>query len=150
MEKTKVLVTVKTYPQLSRKYDEVVCTAGLLEDGSWVRVYPLPFRKLEDYRKFPKFTWIALPLRRREEDCRPESFSCPDLDQIEILNSVGTDADWHTRRRLVLQNGRVYTNMTDLIDQCREDNTSLATFRPAEVVDFRMEWLPEEERGRYS
>ncbi|MPM62092.1 hypothetical protein SDC9_108958 [bioreactor metagenome] len=43
----KVLIAVKTYPTLSEKYDELVCTAGFLEDGSWIRLYPIPFRKLE-------------------------------------------------------------------------------------------------------
>jgi hypothetical protein len=42
MTKTKVLIAVKTYPSLSSKYDELVCTAGFLEDGSWIRVYPIP------------------------------------------------------------------------------------------------------------
>lgn len=61
MAKTKVLVTVKTYPTLSQKYDELVCTAGFLEDGSWIRVYPVPFRKLDtrytaDTQAFSFFT----------------------------------------------------------------------------------------------
>jgi hypothetical protein len=46
----KVFITVKTYPTISKKYDELVCTAGIFDDGSWVRIYPLPFRKL-DYEK---------------------------------------------------------------------------------------------------
>jgi hypothetical protein len=41
---TKVLISVKTYPTLSTKYNELVCTAGFLEDGSWVRIYPLSLR----------------------------------------------------------------------------------------------------------
>ena len=36
MAKTKVLITVKTYPAISKKYEELVCTAGFLEDGSWI------------------------------------------------------------------------------------------------------------------
>lgn len=47
----RVLITVKTYPTLSKKYGETVCTAGLREDGSWVRIYPVPFRQL--IRRFP-------------------------------------------------------------------------------------------------
>ena len=39
MALTKVLITVKTYPTLSTKYDELVCTAGFREDGSWIRIY---------------------------------------------------------------------------------------------------------------
>ena len=54
MALTKVLVTVKTYPTLSDKYDELVCTAGLREDGSWIRIYPVPFRKL-DYQN--RYQW---------------------------------------------------------------------------------------------
>jgi hypothetical protein len=33
--RTNVLITVKTYPTISVKYDELVCTAGFREDGSW-------------------------------------------------------------------------------------------------------------------
>ena len=50
MPLTKILIAVKTYPTLSEKYDELVCTAGFREDGSWIRIYPVPFRKL-DYSK---------------------------------------------------------------------------------------------------
>ena len=42
MTMQKVFILVKTYPNLSKKYDELVCTAGICEDGSWVRIYPLP------------------------------------------------------------------------------------------------------------
>ena len=45
MALTKVLIAVKTYPSISKKYDELVCTAGFLEDGSWIRLYPIQFRK---------------------------------------------------------------------------------------------------------
>ena len=38
-ETRKVFITVKTYPTLSKSYDELVCTAGILDDGSWIRVY---------------------------------------------------------------------------------------------------------------
>jgi hypothetical protein len=38
----KVLITVTTIPLPSRSYDELVCTAGVLEDGTWIRIYPMP------------------------------------------------------------------------------------------------------------
>jgi len=41
----KVLITVKTYPTISGKYDELVCTAGFTKEGEWIRIYPIPFRK---------------------------------------------------------------------------------------------------------
>ena len=34
MALTKVLITVKTYPAISGKYEELVCTAGFREDGT--------------------------------------------------------------------------------------------------------------------
>ena len=43
MALTRILITVKTYPTISKKYEELVCTAGFLEDGSWIRVYPIQY-----------------------------------------------------------------------------------------------------------
>lgn len=63
MTKTKVLIAVKTYPALSAKYDELVCTAGFLEDGTWIRIYPIQFRKKsyeEQYRKNTQNIKVAL------------------------------------------------------------------------------------------
>lgn len=58
MTKQRVLITVKTYPTLSKKYGETVCTAGLREDGSWVRMYPVPFRRLDETEQYRKFDWL--------------------------------------------------------------------------------------------
>ena len=74
MERERILITVKTYPTLSSKYDEVVCTAGVRSDGSWVRIYPVPFRKLGDFEKYRKFDWIEIDLERNPADPRHESF----------------------------------------------------------------------------
>jgi hypothetical protein len=43
MEKNDILIVVKTYPEISRKYTETVCTAGILADSKrLVRLYPNP------------------------------------------------------------------------------------------------------------
>lgn len=39
----RVLITVKTYPIPSDTYDELVCTAGVTENGDFVRLYPIRF-----------------------------------------------------------------------------------------------------------
>ena len=36
---TRVLVTVMTYPTLSKNHFETVCTAGFREDGSWIATF---------------------------------------------------------------------------------------------------------------
>ena len=92
MSKAKnVFITVKTYPTLSRKYDELVCTAGILEDGSWVRIYPVPFRKLSYEEKYKKYQWLSAPLKKSTEDPRPESYKVTDIE---------SDSNW--RMLLVL------------------------------------------------
>ncbi len=42
--KTKVLITVMTYPHPSESHQELVCTAGITESGEWVRLYPIDYR----------------------------------------------------------------------------------------------------------
>ncbi len=44
----KILIWGKTYPELSKKYIETVCTAGVLESGKPVRLYPITYRYLND------------------------------------------------------------------------------------------------------
>jgi len=51
----KVLITVKAYPAISKKYNETVCTAGITEEGKWIRIYPIPFRQLEYDNQFRKY-----------------------------------------------------------------------------------------------
>lgn len=77
MKKERVLITVKTYPTLSRKYGETVCTAGVREEGSWVRIYPVPFRRLDEAEQYKKFDWIECRLIRNSSDPRPETFRLP-------------------------------------------------------------------------
>lgn len=60
MSKERILITVKTYPTLSRKYGETVCTAGVRPDGSWLRIYPVPFRRLDETEQYRKFDCEAV------------------------------------------------------------------------------------------
>jgi hypothetical protein len=71
MEKQRILITVKTYPTLSRKYGETVCTAGVREDGTWVRIYPVPFRRLDEKQQYKKYDWLEARLVRNTTDPKP-------------------------------------------------------------------------------
>ncbi len=134
MAKTKVLVAVKTYPTLSQKYDELVCTAGFREDGSWIRVYPVPFRKLDT--RYKKWQWIELDLVKNESDSRKESYRPYDYDSITLKEVVDTKNEWAERKKYALK--KVYTNMDELIQEAKnpEIGTSLAVFKPSEIIDF--------------
>lgn len=140
-ERKKILIAVKTYPTLSEKYDELVCTAGFLDDGSWIRLYPIPFRKLADGRQYRKWEWIEMDLIKNERDFRRESFRPYDIDgEIKILNHIDTTKNgWRERKDIVLRN--IYYDMDVLISEARDENigTSLAVFKPSEILDFYWE-----------
>ncbi len=136
MAKERILVTVKTYPTLSRKYGETVCTAGIREDGSWVRIYPVPFRRLGEAERYSKYDWIECDLHRRSADPRPESYTPAELSQLKQIGRVSTADNWSERRRLLLENAQVYDRLDDVIEDARANEISLAVFRPAKITDF--------------
>ena len=141
----KVLITVVTYPLPSRSYDELVCTAGVLEDGSWIRIYPVRFKFLTDAKtkggfEQYKYTWIKLDLRRRRDDFRPESHSPVNYDfsDMDILEEIKPDKYWNERKKYCLR--KVYTNLTKLIEDSKAPrNISLATFKPSEIKELIIE-----------
>lgn len=133
-EKKRIYIVVKTYPTISKEYSELVCTAGVLEDGSWIRLYPVPFRKLDIDQKYPKYTWVELEASRNTADFRPETYR-PILSTISVEGG-SREVDWDARRRIVFNNKKVYTNLEELINQAKQDDTSLAVFKPTQVLDF--------------
>jgi hypothetical protein len=145
MALTKLLITVTTYPLPSRSYDELVCTAGVTEQGDWIRIYPVPLQFLKGLRKDGKvksykYTWIELDLKKRTDDFRPESRSPYDYSfkDIVIHGELGTENNWAERKKYCTKN--VYTNLSQLIlDSQKPLNVSLATFRPTEFIGFEVE-----------
>lgn len=145
MALTKILITVTTYPLPSRSYDELVCTAGILENGQWIRIYPVPLKFLKGLRKDGKietfkYNWIELDLKKRTDDFRPESYSPLDysFSNVNVLGKVDTKNNWQQRKALCLTN--VYTNKAKLLlDSKGPTNISLATFKPSKIVSFEIE-----------
>ena len=133
-ERERILVTVKTYPTLSKKYGETVCTAGVREDGTWVRIYPVPFRRLDESEQYRKFDWIECRLVRRTADPRPESFM--PAGEIIRVGHIGTSGKWSKRRHILLQKARVYDRLDELIQGAKGNEVSLAVFKPQKVSDF--------------
>lgn len=141
MALTKVLIAVKTYPTISTKYEELVCTAGFREDGTWIRIYPVQFRKKGYSQQYEKYQWIELDLVKNTSDFRPESFRPYSHDtEIKIIDEIKPDGgSWNTRRSFVLK--KVYTNLTALIAEAKDKNicTSLAVFKPKEILNVIIE-----------
>lgn len=162
MPKHKVLLTVTTYPLPSRSYDELVCTAGLLETGEWIRIYPVPLSFLIDLKgsgrmNNVKYNWIELELKKRTDDFRPESHSPQhyDFKDLVIHEKLDTESNWLRRKEACLK--KVYTNMNALIEDSKAPkNVSLATFRPttikgleweADSRDWKDEWKDLRKQG---
>lgn len=156
MPRQKVLITVTTYPLPSRSYDELVCTAGVLENGEWIRIYPVPLQFLQGLRSDGKvqtfkYNWIELDLKKRTDDFRPESRSPvnPGFKDMIVTGALKTERNWAERKKYCLQN--VYEDMGALIEASKEPtNTSLATFKPTEILgleikdddrEWKKEWL---------
>lgn len=146
MAKTKVLITVKTYPTISTKYDELVCTAGFREDGTWIRIYPVQYRKKAYQQQYGKYQWIEMDLVKNESDFRPESYRPVSHDtEIKILDEIPADGDdWKRRRKIVLN--KIYYSLSELITEAKDKNicTSLAVFKPTKIIDFIWEEVERE------
>ena len=145
MARQKILLTVATYPLPSRSYDELVCTAGVLENGQWIRIYPVPLKFLRGLRNDGKlqsfkYNWIELDLVKRKDDFRPESHSPVNYSfvDVNVIGKIDTANNWHERKSFCLAN--VYTNKAKLLADSKEpNNVSLATFKPSKIVSFEIE-----------
>jgi len=144
MAPKRILITVKTYPVFSIKYQELVCTAGFLEDGSWIRIYPVPFRKMDLEKQYQKYHWISAEVEKNPKDARPESFRIINFESLKVEGEIPTDKSgvWEERRRIVLAN--VQTSKKKIIEDAHNNKLSIVVFKPKKFLKF--EWEPEEER----
>lgn len=118
-----ILISVKTYPQPSQTYDELVCTAGFLADGTWIRLYPVPFLGLPAWQQYQKYCWITLDLIRNTKDFRPESYRpLKGAEYLQLGEQLGTARNWEERKKYALK--EVFTSMGELIQRAksREQN----------------------------
>lgn len=120
----------------------MVCTAGFREDGSWIRIYPIPFRKLGLNSQYRKWQWVILDLVKNDGDIRMESYRPVNIDEeIELGNILKTDRNWIDRKPFVFR--EVYDNLDTLIAESKQPPyKSLAVLKPKKVIDFI--WEPVE------
>ncbi len=149
MAKEKVLIAVKTYPVISESYTELACTAGFREDGSWIRLYPVPFRMLDQDKRYDKYQWVEVDIARSTKDQRPESHKVLNVDGMVLLDKIdtGKNRDWAERRRLILGRNKIYTNKKEIIAKAHANELSLVIFKPAKILGFTIEdaepdWAP--------
>lgn len=140
MNSIEFLPLVKAYPALSKTYGEVCCVAGIemTSDGPrWIRLYPVPFRALDDAQQFPKYQRITVGVSVHGGDRRPETRR-PDRDSIKpVGKQIPTSDGWARRRRWV--EPLMTASMCELRRQQKRDGTSLGVFRPAKIEDLIIE-----------
>jgi len=131
----KILITVKTYPIPSKKYDELVCTAGVTEEGDFIRLYPINFRDLNFEKQYKKYQWIKVDVVKHDKDKRKESYR-PDCDTLELIGEpiLTKNGDWSERAKYVLRKNA--SSLEELKDCQQRDNTSLGIFKPKEIQDL--------------
>jgi hypothetical protein len=126
----RVLVTVKTYPHPSQKYDETVCTAGLaLGLGRFIRLYPVRFRHLPYAQQFRKWDVIEAEIEPRTADARGDTYT-PRPESIRVVDHIDTTTgghrDWAERNGIVLPH---VSTIEDLVRRAKERGGSLGLVR---------------------
>jgi hypothetical protein len=142
-----ILILVKAYPTVSRKYIEASCTAGITRDSEWLRLYPIPYRGLKQDKRFKKFQWIKARIKKATNDYRPESHNI-DINSIEIMGEVPPTNNWALRKALL---SPLLTSTVEELWQLRkETDKSLGFIRPKKIRRLeirpaeRSEWTEEE------
>lgn len=148
MERRKILIATKTYPSISQKYRETVCTAGVLLDDEnfplqWIRIYPVRFRYLDFDKKYPRWSIISANIEENDKDFRSESYRI-DNDSIKIIRKIDTSNNWDERKRIVL------FNQFQNIDEIKNNNLSLGIIKPkaiesSYVEKTEREWPPRQQ-----
>jgi len=150
VQRIKVLITVKTYPIPSSKYDELVCTAGVTESGDFIRLYPINFRELPYTKQYKKYQWIEiLAEKHKGRDTRKESYRVQE-GSLQVIEGEESDktkkVSWPERAKYAL--AKRSRSMEELYEQQKVDRTSLGVIRPKRVIDIEItpdepEWKPQ-------
>lgn len=136
IEKKRILVTVKAYPNPSKKYGETVCCAGVdLSNFQLVRLYPVPFRDLDNDQKFKKYSIIEVNCFPPSDDKRPESLRV-DAGSISVVAVIDTEkGTWKKRKDIVLK--VPVKSLCQVYKDAEDKDLSLGLIKPENVT---FEW----------
>ncbi len=131
-EKKRIFITVRTYPTPARQGVEVFCTAGITDDGQWIRLFPVPYRFLENDQRFKKYQWIEVEVAK-DSDSRLESHQIH-ADSIKILENIPPNPNdgWKARRSII---GPLQAHCLCCLKQARDQNgyPTLGFYKPANI-----------------
>ena len=145
----RILITVKTYPLPSTKHTEIVCTAGVQQDGTFARLYPVDYRYRPFDEQYRKYQWIEVEAEKRTSDPRPESFRPVSGAAIATIGEpLSTEDGWYERKKIVL--AKEPKSMCEL-ERRPQSCCSLGIIRPKCVDDLLAEpteadWTPKQKQ----
>jgi hypothetical protein len=147
--KTRILVLCKTYPSPSGKHTETSCVAGMEEGGRLIRLFPVPFRLVDDDKQFKKWQWIAARIEKAPGDHRPESHKIF-VDTIQCEGDpLPTKNEWQARRSQ-LEKIPVFSDFAALEEARVSAGATLGLLRPSRIIGLditpsdKPEWTEEE------
>jgi len=140
-EKKKVLVTVKAYPEKSKKHGIVVCTAGITDTGDWIRLYPMPYSSFLGPNKIHRYDLIEVECEKvtdeklkRKESYRVRDGSVNIIDRSLSIGKIKGKTPWEKRNAIIMP--KISPSLEYLVEQYEKDKTSLGLIKPTAVMDF--------------
>lgn len=130
-----ILILCKTYPSPSSKHVELSCVAGLTKNGSLIRLFPVPFRLMNDDKKFGKWQWIRARIER-SKDSRPESHYIK-TDTVTCNEWIDTKNKWQ-KRRDQLNKLQLYESLEHLEAARQSSDISLGLIKPYQLIDIEI------------
>ncbi len=146
-KRRKVLLLVKTYPNLSRKYERTACMAGIdIDAKEWIRIYPVRFFDLPYEKRPHKFELIEVNAEHNpnEKFKRKESHKVKDDTIVRTGKYIPTEGDWKKRNTFLLP--FLMPSIEALKTEYDKDHTSLGFIHPEFIDDFYAEPI-EKARG---
>lgn len=144
----RILILAKTYPSPSAQYVETSCVAGINQDGLMRRLYPVPFRMIEEGSQFKKWQWIEVRIEKANKDRRPESHKLY-VDTISCLDVIESKKEWGLRWEW-LDKIPTFENFNDIEAKRIDGGLSLALLRPKKLISLEItksrnhDWTEEE------
>src|SRR5437879_3193330 len=134
----RVLILCKTYPSPSARYVETSCVAGISEAGVLIRLYPVPFRLVQDDQQFKKWQWINARMFKSNTDNRAESYKVF-VDTISCEPQIiATKDNWRERRAWV-ERLPIFDSFEAIEARRVKSGESLALLRPKRIVELEIE-----------
>lgn len=138
----RVLILSKTYPSPSAKHVETSCIGGMEPDGKMIRLYPLPFRLLNDERQFKKWQWITVKVEQAKKDHRPESHKVF-VDTIKCdAEPLPTTKHWAARRAAIAA-AETFSDFDELEAARQSRGITIGLLRPSRIVRLTIKAVPE-------